>query len=312
MERLTFRAMGCEMLVFQERNPAFPDRMAEVPTWFADWEEHLSRFRDDSELSRLNRVAGQWTPVSPVLWEVVDAALRAAARSDGLVSPAVLPALEAAGYDRSFDLLRSVGAQEPADALRTAPPRIIAWWTIERDADAHALRLPPGMRLDLGGIAKGWAADQAAQVLGASGPALVNAGGDLAVSGPLPNDEPWTVGIADPAAPERDIEVLLVRRGGVATSGRDYRRWQQGGRWQHHIIDPRTGVSALTDVISATVVAPSAASAEVAAKVALIRGSRDGLAWLDAQPTLAGLLVLADGTVLRSRSLSDYLDTPTA
>jgi thiamine biosynthesis lipoprotein len=98
----------------------------------------------------------------------------------------------------------------------------------------------------------------------------------------------------------------LSRAGGLATSGTDYRRWQLGGRWYHHILDPRTGRPAVTDVLTATVVAPSAARAEVAAKASLILGSQAGLAWLQARPELAGCLVLEDGRVLRTESLAAY------
>ncbi len=312
MERLEFRAMGSQMIALVEPRPggaAHP--LAEVRGWFDTWEQHLSRFRDDSELSRLNRASGAWTSVSPVLWEVVDAAFAAAAQTGGLVSPALLDALEATGYDRSFELVRAApeAARGRADApiLQTSSPSVLAWWTIRRDAAVRALHLPRGLRIDLGGIAKGWAADRAAQLLGRSGPALVDAGGDIAVSGPLPGGTAWSIGVADPRAPDADLEMLLLHRGGIATSGRDYRRWQHGGAWQHHILDPRTGRPAATDVLSATVVAPTAREAEAAAKVALILGSHDGQAWLDARPALAGLLVLEDGDVVRSRRLHEYV-----
>lgn len=308
MERRAFRAMGSSMLALVDGQPAVAAAALEaVPGWFATWEQHHSRFRDDSELSRLNRAPGTWTPVSAVLWDVVDAAFRAAAETDGLVSPTLLASVEAAGYDRSFTLIR----QDDTEAARRAlpppgPPPVLSWWTMERDGAAHALRLPRGLRLDLSGIAKGWAADRAVERLSAIGPALVDAGGDLAVSGPLHDGTAWSIGVADPAAPETDLALLAVREGGVATSGRDYRRWQQGGRRQHHIIDPRSGRPATTDVLSATVVAPTACAAEAAAKVALMLGSRDGPAWIDARPALAGLLVLEDGQVLCSRRLATY------
>lgn len=167
------------------------------------------------------------------------------------------------------------------------PVRTIAW-----DAGNRQIYLPPGVGLDFGGVAKGWAAQQAVRRLRAYGPALVDAGGDIAISGLQRDGEGWPVGVADPFQPGADIGVLNLASGGVATSGIDYRRWQQGGAWKHHIIDPRTGQPAETDLLSVTVIAPSLLEAEMAAKTALISGSQDGLAWLAAQPGLEGLLVL--------------------
>src|SRR5262249_21878760 len=115
------------------------------------------------------------------------------------------------------------------------------------------------------------------------------------------------VGVANPFFPDDALDnLLLARQGGVATSGRDYRRWQRGGRWVHHILDPRTGLPAETDVLTATVIAPSAARAEVAAKAALILGSQASPAWLDARSELAGCLVLDDGRQLRTKSFAAY------
>jgi thiamine biosynthesis lipoprotein len=168
------------------------------------------------------------------------------------------------------------------------------------------------VRLDFGGIAKGWAADQAVRRLAVHGPALVNAGGDIAVSGPRQSGDGWLIGIDAPLGLElpadTQLELIALRTGGVATSGRDYRRWQQNGAWQHHIIDPRSGVPADTDVLAATVIAPTAGDAEVAAKVVLLLGSSAGLDWLDARPALAALLVLETGEVLHSRRLPAFLE----
>ena len=179
---------------------------------------------------------------------------------------------------------------------------------IRCDPATRTVTLPAGVRLDLGGIAKGWAADEAARRLRPHGPALVNAGGDIALNGPRANGEPWPIGITDPFNPDEQIEVVRVESGGVATSGRDYHRWRQAGLEQHHILDPRTGRPAETDVLAATVIAPTAPQAEMAAKAALILGSRDGLRWLDARPTLAGLLVLDYGKILYSRRMYPHLD----
>jgi thiamine biosynthesis lipoprotein len=148
---------------------------------------------------------------------------------------------------------------------------------------------------------------QVAQPLAEYGPVLVDAGGDIAVSGPRRDGKPWPIAVANPHQPDQDGDLLLIRAGGVATSGTDYRRWQQGGQWQHHLIDPTTGAPASTDLLSVTVVAPDVRTAETAAKVVLLKGSRAGLAWLEQQPALAGLLITIDGQVTHSRRLSAAL-----
>jgi thiamine biosynthesis lipoprotein len=248
---------------------------------------------------QLNRRADGPVQVSDVMWDVVKSALQAAQRSHGLVTPTVLAELELAGYDRSFDLLdiRAV----PVRRRELVPSG--DWSAVVLMPGIRAIQLPPGVRLDLGGIAKGWAADRAARQLGAYGPALIDAGGDIAVSGPRAEGAAWPIGVADPADPDGQLDLLMLRSGGVATSGRDYRRWRQGDTWQHHILDPRTGRPAVTDVLSATVVASSAREAEMAAKAALILGSRNGLEWIEARPSLAALLVLDDRRILRSSRL---------
>ena len=133
---------------------------------------------------------------------------------------------------------------------------------------------------------------------------MVDAGGDSAVTGQRPSGEGRQIGVASPLAPEADMAQLWLTEGGVATSGRDYRRWKRGGVWQHHLLDPRTGRPAQTDVLSVTVMGPSTVEAEVAAKVVLILGSEAGLAWLAAHPALTGVLVLADGQVLNTLPLT--------
>jgi thiamine biosynthesis lipoprotein len=158
----------------------------------------------------------------------------------------------------------------------------------------------------LGGIGKGWAADRAVGRLKRQGPALVEAGGDIALSGPRKSGEAWRIAVADPQQPDHDLVHLAVSSGGVATSGKDYRRWLRAGAWQHHLIDPRTGRPAAGDVWSATVIGPSLLLAETAAKVVVILGADEGLAWIERRPKLAALLVLQDGTRLDSRRLQDY------
>jgi thiamine biosynthesis lipoprotein len=276
MQQIKFYAMGCQMLaILESEHPQAAERLAEVPAWFEVWEQSLSRFRPNSELNQLNAHPGESIEVSEVMWQVLLAALNAYRKSNRLVSPTILPALETAGYDRSFDQLGAAvsggGVAQrvaiPADALEA----------IELDKHKRTVRIPSGMRLDFGGIAKGWAAHQAMRQLRSLGPVLVDAGGDIAISDRQSGDKRWPVGVNDPLGEDEQLTLLMLGRSGVATSGRDYRRWVQAGAPRHHIIDPRTGTSAETDVVSATVVAATVLEAEMAAKTVLILGSQDGL-----------------------------------
>jgi FAD:protein FMN transferase len=344
MKTIEFRAMGCQMAATLDADSQKADRLlAQTPEWFDIWEACLSRFRPESELSRLNRQAAQADeslppgaiPVSPLLEEVLRAALEAGNASHGLVTPAVLNAMLQAGYDRSFAEIRPFEASpavngaarvlpapldaplsireiaEPADLHHPSADRQLLHsltdLPVHLDELAHTVHLAPGTGLDLGGIAKGWAADQAALLLAQAGPCLVDAGGDLAASGPKANGEPWGISVVDPFNPDLELDMALLFQGGIATSGRDYRRWQKDGAWQHHIIDPRTGRPAATDLMQVTVVASSAQAAEMAAKTALILGSQAGLAWLDQHPEYAGLLIGEDGARYPSRRWTEHI-----
>lgn len=305
MVTYSFRAMGSQILIVIDAPVAIarPD-LTSLRKVFASWEAILSRFRPDSELSCLNNSQREWLAVSPTLAEVLALALRGAAMTGGLVTPLVLEALELAGYDRDFSAIAA--EQLPATA---APPVHPAadWHCISVDPLRGSVSRPPGLRLDLGGVAKGWAADRAVGLIASHGPALVDVGGDIAVSGPRRDGAAWPIGVQDPRGGADPLTVLLIASGGVATSGRDYRRWRQGAVERHHIIDPRTGAPAETDLLSVTVAAPSVAEAEIAAKAALILGSAAGLSWLQARPWLAGLLVRDDGAVLHTPTLEAYV-----
>jgi thiamine biosynthesis lipoprotein len=302
---LEWKAMGCHMLAAVESDER-PALLEQTPAWFEEWEQALSRFRPDSELNQLNQSAGKPFRASPVLWSVYQAALEASQRSNGLVTPTLLTALEQAGYDRSFETFSGERQSTPSGietALPSAQSKIPLWQiTIKQ-----LISIPAGVRLDFGGVAKGWAAQQAVQRLKKAGPALVDAGGDIAISGPCAGDLPWHVGVENPFQPGTDLAILQLERGGVATSGRDYHRWQKNGKWMHHIIDPRTGSPAKTDVLTATVIASDVLQAETAAKTALILGSQEGIDWLRTQPFLAGLVVLEDGRYIYTRNFEDYM-----
>lgn len=300
MQTIEFHAMNCQMCAMVDSlDPAARAALDAVPAWFEAWEQCFSRFRPDSELMSLNARAGAWTAVSPDLFAALSWADQAREWSAGLASPFLFDTMRQLGYDRSFDQLR--GAQNTASAVIPDPA-----WLIAFNPDGLQVRIPAGARLDLGGVAKGFAAQCAAERLAEYGPALVDAGGDIAVAGGADDDEGWPVEIADPLRADDALDVISLTDGCIATSGRDYRRWRAGDHEMHHLIDPRTGLPTRNSALSATVIAPEMWMAEAAAKVLLIRGAQDGLRWLEEQPELAGHLVLESGAVLRSSAMAHY------
>ena len=304
MTQTLFHALGSKIALTIDGDTAeLRAALRAARGWFLDWEARFSRFSPESELSQLNRRAGQETTVSDEFWRVLRAALRAAEWSGGLANPAILPALEDAGYDRPFAqvLQGRAAADAPRDALPTAS-MTDNWRAIQLFPRRRSVRLPEGMRLDLGGFAKGWAADQAAQRLSQLAATVVDAGGDIAIRGRRADGTDWRIGVAGRREGDPPLAILQLHSGGVATSGRNFRRWMKDGVAQHHLIDPRRRKPAETDVLSATVIvrrgAGAALRAETAAKVALILGSQEGAAWLQARK-LPGLLALEDGSVIK-------------
>jgi thiamine biosynthesis lipoprotein len=272
-------------------------RLAQSAAFLHRAERRLSRFRPDSELSRLNRWAGRPRRVSPVLLRLVATALAAARMTDGRFDPTVLPALLAAGYTRTFAQLSEAPVGDPARAA--VPGR---YREVRIDALRRTVHLPRGVGLDLGGIAKGWLADVVLRRLRPLGAAVVDIGGDGAFTPAGVGNPPWMIEVADPWTPGTSVaEMSIDGGGGVATSGILRRRWQTSTGWRHHLIDPRTGVPASTDLASVTVIGPSATAAEVMAKVVLLEGRERGAAALEHDRRFRGLLVPLAGPLVAIR-----------
>lgn len=257
-----------------------------------------SRFRPDSELMRLYASRGRTVTVSALLARAVDGALTAARRSGGAVDPTVGRALRVIGYDADFDTLAGTTR---ALELRVAP--VPGWSTVSLDVAAGTLRIPRDVELDLGSTGKGLAADLAATAaLAASGTGsgvLVSLGGDIAMAGRTPEGG-WRVLLAeDSNAPsEGEGEVVAIQGGAVATSSTTVRRWQTtGGTTIHHIVDPRTGLAAVTPWRTATVAAATCEQANGASTAAIVLGDA-APAWLEAGG-LPARLVANDGSIVR-------------
>jgi thiamine biosynthesis lipoprotein len=282
MSRERFPAMGTVVSLVTPRDAA-PAATAAVRALFAHWEQTLSRFLPDSELAELNRSAGHDVTVSALMFGVVFAAVDAARATGGLFDPTLLLNMHRLGYDRSFETLP---AGVPLSLRRPGPGG--AWRWIKLDPQGSRITLPRGVGLDLGGIAKGMAVDAALAMLAGIGldVALVNAGGDLAVLGEPECGGTWPISIALP----NDRVTVPLRRGAAATSGIGNRRWRQGRRARHHLLDPRHGLPVDNELWSVTVVAERCMQAEGAAKAAFVLGPVEGERFIRAHG-LAALFV---------------------
>ncbi len=265
-------------------------------------EQRWSRFRADSEISRLNTAAGSPVSVSADTVLLVERAIEAWRLTGGGFDPTLLDALVAAGYDRSFDqLVTDPGRSPTAPRLPVMRPGVT-----DIVVQGTTITLPAGMGFDPGGIGKGLTADLLAGELmdaGADG-VCVNMGGDLCVRGTSPTGEGWTLEIEHPwcAGP---IALVGLWQGAVATSSVLSKVWTVDGQSRHHLIDPHTEQPSQTDLALASVIARDAWTAEVLAKAVLLRGSDRAFDLLE--QNTAALAVDRDGNVSASASLSAYL-----
>jgi thiamine biosynthesis lipoprotein len=247
-------------------------------------ERALSRFDPASDLSRLNLATGEWVGVDERLERALYAALRIREETDGLFDPTILPALVAAGYDRSFE------------HLEEHPPRSAVGWRAGAQIDLAPgrARIERGAAVDLGGIGKGFSAARTLAAMRAAWPGLpggiVDLGGDIAAAGLPPDRGPWRVAIADPRGAQPTLGTLLLDGGAVATSGRNTRRFGPS-RSLHHLIDPVTGAPASEGPLAVTVVAADAADAEGHATALAISSLPDARSHLSRHPELAALFV---------------------
>jgi thiamine biosynthesis lipoprotein len=290
MLRREFRAMGTDVELLL--NPAVDADEAEqaldaAAREIAAIEKLASRFDRESELSRLN-VAGTME-VSPDLMRLVTLALQMRDATAGRFDPTLHAAIVAAGYDRTLDDI-------PADGPAAGVPQP-GGGDVDANPQTGVIALGMGVALDLGGIAKGWAADRAADLLGMAGSCLVSMGGDIAVRGSL-DGEPWPIEVQH----GEGTAVIGLTRGGMATSGTDRRRWRRDGKDMHHVIDPATGRPSDTDLVRVTAVAEDAAHAEVWATALLVSGSGAAADEAD-RMGMPAVLVAADGNTTSAGGL---------
>lgn len=281
------------------------DAQAAVRKELEDIDRACSRFRVDSELSDVNARAGETCHIGTLLADAIEISLRAAAITDGAIDPTVGRCLQIAGYDRDWAL---VGDNPHSRQSRSAVPatgrvevrNVAGWRGVQLDRRACRLRVPAGVSLDLGAVAKAWAADRAVAAArrAIGGAVLVSIGGDLAVAGESAAGG-WLVRVTDEHRGPVDApgQTIRVASGAIATSSTVARRWRHEGREMHHIIDPATGSPVRSPWRTVSVAAAGCAEANIAATAAIVKG-RAGRAWL-ARLRLPARLVSHDGAVSR-------------
>jgi len=293
-----FRAMNTDILLVTD-SPYSKETFEMTQAFIERCEERFTRFKETSELSALNRSAGNWLTVSPDMLELLLAAEECHLATGGIFDPSILPDLQNAGYNRSFDQIKDHGPA-PAPTGRIQPARV-SFTAIQIDSLRGRVRLPKGMQLDLGGIAKGWIAEKATRLMARSSTACaVNAGGDMFLIGKPDGHATWEIGLEDPSTPIQDLTVLLVEEGAVATSSVVKRSWMQGDVKRHHLIDPRSGEPAETPWLSVTVFASAATLAETFAKAILIAGPEGAQILIDNNPDISFIAVDAQKQIWKS------------
>jgi thiamine biosynthesis lipoprotein ApbE len=289
-----FEAIGTTIEVVVNEPDALGEATELVRTQVAALDATASRFRDDSELTRLNAASGHPVEVSWPCFVAIEEALQAAQATDGIVDPTIGHALELCGYDRDFSEVPAEGAM-----LGVRFQRVPGWRRVRLDRGRRSVTLPPGVSIDLGATAKAGCADRTAQAAAAATRTgvLVNLGGDLAVAGPPPPDG-WVVRVADrhDSPVEEPGVTVAIHHGGLATSGTASRRWSRGGRTLHHLIDPATGGPAETCWRTVSVAAASCLEANIASTASVILGTR-APEWLT-ERGLAARLVSEQGAAI--------------
>ncbi|MDQ0199828.1 FAD:protein FMN transferase [Neobacillus ginsengisoli] len=257
----------------------FANDLMPVYKLFSSVEDTCSRFKEDSELSRLNQQIWKEVEVSNQFFIILKDALKFYKETKGVFNPGIMSAIESSGYTKSIEFIK--GRELGASSLSALEVSKIQPYQLNEDKQTVVLQT----RIDLGGIAKGWVIDRAADVFTKYGYGFINVGGDIRIFGSLPR--PLNIGIEDPYDPTKMVSSIQVSDGAVATSTSMKRRWKMNGRSKHHLIDAITGEPSASTIISSTVTAPTALEADVFAKVTLLLGEEDGKSWVSSKKNKA-------------------------
>lgn len=289
MYQYKFNSMST-MVQISINQELYANDMMPIYKQFELLENTCSRFRTDSELSKLNQQIGKEVTVSSEMFLILTKADKFYKDTEGIFNPSILTALENSGYAKSIEFIRDLSLETPARSLamaaRSQP------YTLNEEQQAVILH----SKIDLGGIAKGWVIDRAAQLLAKMGYGFINVGGDIRIFGSLPRA--LNIGIENPFESSNIISSIQIENGAVATSTTKKRKWIVNGEWRHHLIDAKLGRPSESNIVSATVTAPTAIEADVWAKTVLLLGENYGREWV-AKKGIRAVLINKDGDIWR-------------
>lgn len=308
-----FNALGTDVVVsayLDEQDKYLLDR---VQASFFEFEQRFSRFIPTSEIAALNRFAGGRLQVSELLADLLARCKFYYEDTGGLFNPEVIDILEGVGYDRNFSdintnpilyddaILKRQEARE--DYLKR--PKLS-----DLGIDGNTLDVPKGLKIDLGGIGKGFVVDLIGrEVLAGVENFWVSAGGDLLAKGNDGNKQGWQISVQNPSMTAKSSFSFntLGQKLGIATSGVIKRRGIVGGLEWHHIIDPASGEPAKNDILSVSLIAPTTEQADVYAKTVLLLGKEAGMRFIEDRPELEGAIYLDNQSAIFSSGLIKYL-----
>ncbi|MFA6995218.1 MAG: FAD:protein FMN transferase [Patescibacteria group bacterium] len=305
-----FKALGTDIVITVRLGAEQQNILVEAEKAVIDFETKFSRFIIGNELFKLNNSSHEKQVVSKTMAELLKEARHYYLETKNIFDPTIIGSLEAVGYDKKFDLINSGSDRKKPDLKKIKEIFLSRPKMDDLKIEGRTIRRPLGFKLDFGGIGKGYIIDfLSKKILSPFKDYWISAGGDLIVSGYQDNNSGWDIGVQDPLRSERDIFYInnKGRKLGVATSGTIKRTGKVGNFSWHHIIDPRSGLPVINDVLSVTVISSSAVRADVFAKTVLILGEKEGLDFIENKNDSACLIFIKHKKPIFSKRANIFL-----
>lgn len=306
-----FNALGSEVIVVADLRDDQTHLLDQAEQTVFEFEQRFSRFFKESELSRFNDFAGGDIKISQTMAELLVIAKEVNELTGGIFDPTIIGSLEAIGYNRRFDELYQTTVLRPSGNSEEIREEFFRRTKLDQlKITGDTAIKPAGLRLDFGGLGKGYIVDYLSNGLFAGiADCWISAGGDLAVKGSDQDAVGWKIGVQDPNSPEKEIFSVWTKGGncGIATSGIHKRKGGQGQAAWHHLIDPRTGLPVANNILAVTVISTDAKRADIFAKTVLILGETAGLEFIERQSGSAAIIFFKDGGMVFSKQALNYI-----